>query len=122
MPGEERKINLASEDYYDLSIKLESIVGGKANVTIKEIYKLINKLNEAKETPAPLESETPRKESSAPDNKFNADIVNKEGQKWISWMDWSLCVLILTVILAFVIYLIVRAKPERDIKICHKLR
>ncbi len=38
--GEDKKLNLSSSDYYDLSIVLENISGGKANLTIKEINEL----------------------------------------------------------------------------------
>jgi parallel beta-helix repeat protein len=38
--GEEKKLNLKLDDYYDLSIKLNSIVYNKVNLTIKSIYEL----------------------------------------------------------------------------------
>jgi hypothetical protein len=41
--GEIKKFNLTNADYYDLSMKLEGITNGKANVTIKETWELINK-------------------------------------------------------------------------------
>jgi hypothetical protein len=39
--GKEKILNISSSTYYQLSIKLNSIVNSKANITIKEIYKLI---------------------------------------------------------------------------------
>ena len=41
--GIEKKINLSSVDYYDLSLKLNSVANNKANVTIKVINELIPK-------------------------------------------------------------------------------
>ena len=35
--GESEKLNLTSSNYYDLYVKLESIIGSKANITIKNI-------------------------------------------------------------------------------------
>lgn len=40
-------INLTSKDYYDLLIKLENIIGAKANVTIKEIWENIGGIGAA---------------------------------------------------------------------------
>jgi len=40
--GEEKKINLTSPDYYDFVVRLDSIAGAKANITIRKIYELIN--------------------------------------------------------------------------------
>ena len=37
--GQEKKINLSSKDYYDVSVKLNNINNSKANITIKEIDK-----------------------------------------------------------------------------------
>ena len=39
--GESIKINLTSKDFYELYIKLESIIEKKANITIKSIYEKI---------------------------------------------------------------------------------
>ncbi|MEM4330558.1 MAG: S8 family serine peptidase [Candidatus Pacearchaeota archaeon] len=41
--GEEKKFNLSSSDYFDLSIKLNSIVDKKVNLTIKKINETIIK-------------------------------------------------------------------------------
>ncbi|HLF53806.1 MAG TPA: S8 family serine peptidase [Candidatus Nanoarchaeia archaeon] len=43
--GESKKINLSSGDYYDLLIRLASIIGGKASITIESINELIEKPN-----------------------------------------------------------------------------
>ncbi len=42
--GQEAKLNISSADYYDLYIKLESIVNNKANITIKEIREQMAKV------------------------------------------------------------------------------
>ena len=39
--GDSVKLNLTQGDYYDLYVKLESIVSGKASITIKSIYEMI---------------------------------------------------------------------------------
>ncbi len=41
--GESKKLNLSSEAYYDLYVKLNSIENNKANITIKTIYELVSK-------------------------------------------------------------------------------
>ena len=38
----EKKFNLSSPDYYDLSVKLEELSPKNATITIKEIYEEIN--------------------------------------------------------------------------------
>ena len=51
--GESIKINLTSKDFYELYIKLESIIEKKANITIKSIYEKItgkDKNSEVNET------------------------------------------------------------------------
>jgi len=45
VPGKEKKINVSSSTYYQLSIKLNSIVNNKANITIKEINERIDGTN-----------------------------------------------------------------------------
>ncbi|MBR9706296.1 S8 family serine peptidase [Candidatus Pacearchaeota archaeon] len=42
--GEEKKINLNNNGYYDLSVKLSSILNSKANIAIKTIKELINEI------------------------------------------------------------------------------
>jgi hypothetical protein len=39
--GEEKKINLSSQNYYDLSVRLESIERGRANITLNRIFERI---------------------------------------------------------------------------------
>lgn len=46
--GEEKKINLSSPKYFDLSVKLENISGNKVNLTLKTIYELIVEENKTK--------------------------------------------------------------------------
>ncbi len=128
MAGQEIKINLTSGKFYDLLVKLEGIIGAKANITIKTINEQIERKIEANKNTTNAQLETPSKEISEPDNRFNADIskdISNEKENisaWRNWMDWAICVLVLAVILAFVIYLIVRAKPDRDTRIYHQLK
>jgi hypothetical protein len=44
--NEEKKFSLSSPDYYDLSIKLNSIKESKTNITIKSIYEKIANFNQ----------------------------------------------------------------------------
>jgi subtilisin family serine protease len=126
--GQEKKLNLSSKDYYDLLVKLDGIAGGKATVTIKEIYEAMFAAKpeiKTNEIPVPQETQpAPGKAAPEEDNRFNADALNeKEGKSWRDWMDWIVAVMVFAVILAFVVYLIVRAKPERTTRhISHKLR
>jgi hypothetical protein len=124
MAGQEIRINLTSSKYYDLLVRLEGIIGTKANITIKSINEQIENKIETNKNATGAQIETPSKEISETSNRFNADILNekKDIAAWRNWMDWAICVLILAVILAFVIYLIVRAKPDRETAIYHKLR
>jgi subtilisin family serine protease len=46
--GDSAKLNLSSKDYYDFYVKLESIISGKANITIKSIYEQIIGVGESK--------------------------------------------------------------------------
>jgi len=46
--GESKKLNLSSNEYYDLYVKLESIKSGKANITLKSIYESIISVEESK--------------------------------------------------------------------------
>jgi hypothetical protein len=39
--GQEVKLNLTSKDYYDLLVRVESISGANANITIKSIHEII---------------------------------------------------------------------------------
>ncbi len=41
--GQEKKINLTSPDYYDLSLKLESVENSKANLSLAKIFERIEK-------------------------------------------------------------------------------
>ena len=45
--GEERKLNLSSQDYYDLYIKVDKIENKRATITIGRIYETILKENNA---------------------------------------------------------------------------
>ncbi len=55
--GEEKKFNLESEDYYDFSIKLNSIQDKKADITIKELFEE-TKDDEEEETQDTQDKET----------------------------------------------------------------
>jgi subtilisin family serine protease len=124
--GEVRKLNLTSGKFYDILVKLEGMIGVKANITIKSINEQIEKTERKVEINhnGTAQIETPKKEISEPDNRFNANIINEKENvsAWRNWTDWAICVLVLAVILAFVIYLIVRAKPDRDTRVYHQLR
>jgi subtilisin family serine protease len=69
--GEEKKLNLSSEDYYDLLVKLESIVSGRANITIKNIYEKIETYEEPEEPIFAIKT----KEESSPNS--NLDFLEK---------------------------------------------
>lgn len=59
--GQSAKLNISSEKYYDLFVKLNNITDGSANLTIQEISEPIKKLIEKKEQIKEDKEESPAK-------------------------------------------------------------
>lgn len=87
--GEEKKIELSGDNYYDLLVKLNSIKLNKANITIKTIYEEI-----VSEQPSDEEKEKPEGEMSKEEEEKKA----RENLTWLWILIGGITFLILIAI------------------------
>jgi subtilisin family serine protease len=98
--GEVEKLNLTSQDYYDVYIKLESVSENKANITIRTIHEEIPKQVEAPEEEIPIvifnESGN---ESGKEEQASTVEEPRQESKKWTV----LIVILIIVIVFLFVI-------------------
>ena len=106
--GEEKKFDVTGDDYYDLSVKLEGIVGNSANLTVKSISQNItSETSETTEQPEDTSSTSKEPEESviAPSDERSATS-GKENSKWIF-------ALILVIAIIVVVILILKGNKQK---------
>ncbi len=102
--GQSAKLNLSSDTYYDLFIKLESIENNKANLTIQTINELI---------PKPVISgEVTKSEPSAPAETKETEPKEKPSLKIIGAIIFSILTIVTLITIVLVIILINKTKNE----------
>jgi len=106
---ETKKFNLTSDEYYDLYLRLESIVDKKANLTIKEIYENISgQLNQSKNIT--VEKEEFEKDKNFLDRK-------KLNIKYILQnIVFTKSFLIITAIIVIIVIIVVILRKKKPIK------
>lgn len=92
--GDEKKLDLNSDGYYDLSLKLNSIINNRANVTIKGLKELINPENVSSTNPVNNEP----------------SVKNNPSQSYLSVNYLVLFVIIAIIIILIIIYFLRRKK------------
>jgi hypothetical protein len=100
LAGEEKKLNMTSKDYYDLLIKLENIIGAKANVTIKTINEKITNMAG--------ENIISRGENESSMNKTASQEIKKNARSRL--LIWILTGVIIIILAAVIIYLVPKYK------------
>lgn len=96
LTGEEKKLNLSSSDYYDFSVRLNSISEAGADITIKEIYELI--LSREEEKPeAPISAAATQQTAEPAKNDRILAISNEPQEKGYSKTEAFLVILGLTI-------------------------
>ena len=91
--GEEKKIELSGDNYYDLLVKLNSIALNKANITIKTIYEEIIISQQEEESQEKITGEVIQGDGTIPDEK---SII--KGNSIIFWIFILIVALILIII------------------------
>lgn len=111
--GESVKLNLSSKDYYNLLVKLESIAGGKANITIQSIYEKIQQIEENK-LPAE-EPDKPAADTSATNKSGRVYTIQEqiggEGSKLAKYVRISIPIAIIALVIA-ILYFLKRESEE----------
>ncbi len=103
--GEEEKLNLTSLEYYDLVVKLESIKGTKANISIKKINERINSFNLIK-----YENNKSDEKKYYINEEDNTDVEESQSN---SNFPWSYLISTLILITLIAIYFYRKRKPNR---------
>ena len=100
--GDLRKFDVTSDGYYDLSVKLEGIADGKAELTAKSISEKVTEESE---------SEEQVKEEKAEETKQQEEIVEEE-KKIPVWIWWIIVTIIIIIIITGIIiyYFIIKNK------------
>ncbi len=111
--GQSVKLNLTSETYYDLFIKLENISNNKANLTIKEISEpiMINLINEQ----LSLNSSTDNEENNTMQEEDSESEVT-ENTSWTYVVLYIVLVIIIAGLIMWVIYKIRKSLKTDDKK------
>lgn len=86
--GDERKVEVSGDDYYDILIKLNSIAAGKANITIQSINELV--------TEEQIVEEEQKQEASEGLKEIETGEDVPEESKNLNWL-WILIIVVLIV-------------------------
>ncbi len=95
--GDLRKFDVNEDDYYDLSIKLNSVGSKKASVTVKSIYEKVTVASEEEEQ---------EKETRAEEKKTEDIEEKSEEKRNLTWL-WVLIGVVIVVVIVLVILWIV---------------
>lgn len=105
--GEEVRLNLSSSDYYDLVVRLNDVLNGGANVSVRRVFELIVVEDETEEPEDVVRDE---------DKIFH---VTEEGEREFDWV-WVFVGLIGLVVVAYGIF--VEGRKVKKGIICRKLK
>ena len=92
--GEEKKFDINTDGYYDLSVKLNSIEDRRASITLKSINE---STSASAETTIPGEGETTPTETTGV-----GETITKAAKSWITWL--VVAIIIVLAIISYIIY------------------
>ena len=102
--SEEKKFDLNNDSYYDISVKLNNITSGKADITLKSINESVTALMAATNATAPAVGIVPS--SNVQNNNTSL------GNKGLSGVSLAIIVIIVLIII-LLIYFFIRAKKKK---------
>ncbi|MBI2630157.1 hypothetical protein HYW76_03570 [Candidatus Pacearchaeota archaeon] len=97
--GEEKKFDVDSDSYYDLSVKLNGIVNNRADITIKTIHLAVPSTTAPSETPSTTTPETPSTPVST-----DTETIEQESSSLSTWIIVILLVIVVLAVTAYLIY------------------
>jgi chitodextrinase len=106
--GGEKKLNLTSKDYYDLLVKLNSIINGKANLTIRTIEEAILQIEEESD-------ET----NGGAEIKEDENVKDGISEKWVFSLGFLLTfsvLIILTILIYFVVIVLEHKSNKKALR------
>ena len=98
--GETKKLSISSSSYYDLLVKLESISGSKANVTMKTIQELI-----------PVTTTTPLSLGSQQASSNPSNLSNTQNEKNINLLVPAIILVLIIIIIGVFYYFYKKMHP-----------
>jgi len=110
--NQEIKLNLSSDRFYDVYVKLNSIENNKANITLKTINEIINKTIPTENEAEPGPEKTKVVVFDEKPNEEN----NETGSKYLFFIILSVVLLILFIFIILILFFIFRKKPKKKKK------